>query len=160
VDAPQSASGLVLPGDYVDVLLTQNFGDGVTVAQRSVGETVLHNVRVVAVDQSLGAAKTQAPGQAAALGAEARLPKTITLELDERQAQILFVAMQLGKLQLAVRPLEGSGPASADEARRAPPTWASDVSRAIKDMSVGTPRVVSSGSTVESAVRRPPSLSP
>jgi pilus assembly protein CpaB len=161
VDAPQSASGLVLPGDYVDVILTQNFGDGVAAAQRSVGETVLHNVRVVAVDQSLGAAKTQVPGQAAAAaGPEARLPKTITLELDERQAQILFVAMQLGKLQLAVRPLEGSSLVSADESRRGAPTWAADVSRAIRDMSVGTPRVVASGSTVESAVRRPPTLAP
>jgi pilus assembly protein CpaB len=159
VDAPQSASGLVLPGDYVDVILTQDFGDGAAAAQRSVGETVLQNVRVVAVDQSLGATKPQAPGQAAVPGGEARLPKTITLELDERQAQILFVAMQLGKLQLAIRPLEGSGLARADEARGLTPTWASDVSRAIRDMSVAAPRVVSSGSTIERSVRRPPSLS-
>jgi pilus assembly protein CpaB len=169
VDAPQSASGLVLPGDYVDVILTQDFGDAVDRTQRSVGETVLHNVRVVAVDQSLGAAKPPASGQGAVPGGEARLPKTITLELDERQAQVLFVAMQLGKLQLAIRPLEGSGLARADEARGLTPTWASDVSRAIVALSAprpsgvstpapaSTPRVIPTGSTIEHLVRRPPS---
>jgi Flp pilus assembly protein CpaB len=30
VDAAQSVAGLAVPGDYVDVLLTQNFADSVT----------------------------------------------------------------------------------------------------------------------------------
>jgi pilus assembly protein CpaB len=156
VDAPQTASGLVLPGDYVDVILTQHFGDNVAVAaHRSVGETVLRNLRVVAIDQSLGAL-TKTEGQGAQQGPDARVPKTITLEADETQAQRLFVAMQLGKLQLAVRALAGAAVAlSADDARNQP-IWASDVSRAIRLMSVSGPRTVSSGSTVESAVRRPP----
>jgi pilus assembly protein CpaB len=156
VDAPQSASGLVLPGDFVDVILTQNFGDNLTTtARRAVGETVLRHVRIVAVDQSLGA-KTQPAGENANPAQEARLPKTITLELDERQAQSLFVAMQLGKLQLAVRPLEGAGVALAEANSQPSPTWASDVSPAIRQLSLTNLQPSSSGSSVESAVRRPP----
>jgi pilus assembly protein CpaB len=155
VDAPQTASGLVLPGDFVDVILTQNFGDNVaTASHRSVGETVLHNVRVVAVDQSLGAQEKS--GDKTDTLKDARVPKTITLEADERQAQKLFVAMQLGKLQLAVRPLEGSGLAMAGERRLQEPIWASDVSRAIREMTLTSLKPGSSGSTVERAVRHPP----
>ena len=157
VDAPQSSSGLVLPGDYVDVVLTQSFGDNVaTPTHRSVGETVLRNVRVVAVDQSLGAhAKSADEGKVPS--PEARVPKTITLELNEQQVQVLFVSMQLGKLQLAVRPLEGAGVMRSDEWRQRPPTWASDVSPALKQLD-RKEKAISSGSTVESAVRRPPAL--
>ncbi len=54
VDAVQSTAGLVLPGDRVDVVLTQSFGgDKVDMAHRTVGETVLHDLRVIAVDQNL-----------------------------------------------------------------------------------------------------------
>ena len=156
VDAPQTASGLVLPGDYVDVILTQNFGDNVASAgRRSVGETVLRNVRVVAVDQSLGTQPKPAHAQGGNQIADTRVPKTITLEADETQGQELFVAMQLGKLQLAIRPLEGAGHAPNAEEKH-DPVWASDVSRAIRQMSLTSLKPASSGSTVESAVRRPP----
>ena len=131
VDAPQTASGLVLPGDYVDVILTQSFGDNIaSIAQRSVGETVLRNVRVVAVDQSLGA-QPKPGGPAAAAGPEARVPKTVTLEVEEGRTETLLVATQLGKLQLAVRALEGSGAARTDEGHLVVPTWAWNVSPAI-----------------------------
>ena len=181
VDAPQSSSGLVLPGDHVDVILTQNFGDNIaTIAYRSAGETVLHNVRVVAVDQSLGT-QAKATAKVGVAGTDTRVPKTITLELSERQAQMLFVAVQLGKLQLAVRPLEGSGAARVEEARQQTPTWAADVSKAIaeigsreiankrhggeekesrkiarNDMGVRQLLPASSGSTLEHLVRYPP----
>src|SRR5262249_2798845 len=50
VDAVQSTSGLVLPGDRVDIVLTQSFGgDHVDYAHRTVGETVLRDLRVIAV---------------------------------------------------------------------------------------------------------------
>ena len=135
VDAANSSSGLILPGDFVDVMLTQNFGDNVaTNGHRSVGEAVLRNVRVVAVDQSLGA-PTRPAGPPASATAEPRVPKTMTLEVKEQDAQKLVVAMQLGKLQLAVRSLAGSGIALKDEAREPPPVWASDVSEAIRQIS-------------------------
>ena len=53
VDAAQSLAGLALQRDYVDVILIQSFGDTIDLRHRTVGETVLHGVRVIALDQSL-----------------------------------------------------------------------------------------------------------
>lgn len=133
VDAPQTSSGLMLAGDYVDVILTQNFGDNVsTTGRRSVSETILRNVRVVAIDHSLGP-QTKAAGDAAMVSVETRIPKTVSLEVTERQAQALAVSTQLGKIQLALRALEGSGATQAKEsARRGLSTWASDISPALR----------------------------
>lgn len=140
VDAANSASGLILPGDFVDVILTQNFGDNVAAnGHRSVGEAVLRNVRVVAVDQSLGT-QIRPAGPPASAATEPRVPKTMTLEVKEREAQKLVVAMQLGKLQLAVRSLAGSEVALGNEARAPPPVWASDVSEAIRQISQNSMR--------------------
>jgi pilus assembly protein CpaB len=180
-DAPNSASGLVLPGDFVDVMLTQNFADNIAATGfRSASETVLHDVRVVAVDRSIGdAAKSGAQGGNAA--SESRLPKTISLEVSEHDAQALLVAMQLGKLHLAVRSLENTGAARPEGERRPSPVWASEVSQAIAAVgNVGgglpggsggipqqaqgnetgcrTSRPKSSGSTVERNVRYAPSF--
>jgi len=154
VDAPQSAAGLILPGDQVDVILTQSFADtGTDPALRTVAETVLRDVRVIAIDQNLttptrptGASRTLTP-------AESRVPKTVTFEVTEKQAERLIVAAQLGRLQLSVRPLETS-PATTDaDKREAGPTWASDVSPALNELNRRKPQ---SGGSVEGAVRRPP----
>ena len=88
---------------------------------------MLRNVRVVALDQTLGSQPKPPHQQGGSQTADPRVPKTITLEADEKQAQALFVAMQLGKLQLAVRPLEGAGLALPMRMKR-DPLWASDVS--------------------------------
>lgn len=155
VDAPQSASGLVLPGDFVDVILTQNLSDTAGDPKRkSVGETVLHNLRVVAVGQSLGSQVKPPVTEGAPPAVEALVPKTVSLELTQRQAETLFVAAQLGALQLSVRPLEGTGEAS--EGTLNGPTWASDVSPALKEIKIKPPPDPSSGSTIESSIRRPP----
>ncbi len=154
VDAAQSFSGLILPGDRVDVILAQNLGDIHGLARKTVAETVLRNVRVIAVDQSLNAQKPasfELPAMAAS-----RLPKTVTLEVSEVQAQKLFVAMQLGALQFSVRALEGSEPASGGSDLRAV-TWAADVSPALGQLP-RTPSQPLQGSTIESSIRRPPSL--
>ena len=84
---------------------------------------------------------------------QANMPKTVTLELNESQAETLFVATQLGLLQLSVRPLEKSSQPGSDD-RQESPTWASDVSPALGELSgSGAPN---SGSTIESSIRRPP----
>jgi len=82
VDGVQSTSGLVVPGDRVDVILTQAFqGQGTIPGDRIVGETVLHDLRVIAVDQTLvSAAKPAAPAN---IGYYAKLPRTYTLEMTE-----------------------------------------------------------------------------
>ena len=54
VDAVTGTAGLIWPGDRVDVLLTQTLDDKVaSFSRRIVGETVLGDVRVIAVDQHL-----------------------------------------------------------------------------------------------------------
>ena len=54
VDAAQSASGLILPGNHVDVILTQNLGEVTGEGKRKVvAETILQDVRVIAVDQAI-----------------------------------------------------------------------------------------------------------
>jgi pilus assembly protein CpaB len=132
VDAPQSVAGLVLPGDRVDLILTQSFGTGASdPGRKSVGETVLRDIRVVAVDQWLmtivkPAVKDQRMGTA-----NSTIPGTITLEVTEPQAERVLVAVQLGKVQLAVRALLESASPDAMVERPVLPTWAADVSPAL-----------------------------
>jgi pilus assembly protein CpaB len=143
VGAAESVAGLVAPGDRVDVILTQNFNDTLVSAQRkSVGETVLHDVRVIAVDQALSGA-IQAKQQPAppTVGAEGRIPRTVTLEVTEQQAEKLLVALNLGKIELSMRPFEQSTTSTevpvAEGAATPTPTWASDVSPALKSVDRG-----------------------
>ncbi|MDU6673506.1 MAG: Flp pilus assembly protein CpaB, partial [Bradyrhizobium sp.] len=161
VDAAQSAAGMALPGDRVDVILTQSFGEQATdPGRKTVSETMLRDVRVIAIDQSL----TPSTNVAAAISTEARIPKTVTLELLERQAEALMVAAQLGKFQLAVLPLERVAVEHPEEQTEAGPVWASDVSPALRE--VGPPALRKcnpdeslSGSSLECLVRRPPNSS-
>jgi pilus assembly protein CpaB len=156
VDAPQSSSGLVLPGDRVDVILTQNLGEAaIDASHRTVAETVLRNVRVIAVDQRLNAQPKA--GSPESSPTDPRMPRTLTLELDGTQAEKLFVAAHLGGLQLAVRALEGSDPAAPGESRPSS-TWAADVSPALRHAARKLPQVAPSGSTLEGSIRRPPAL--
>ncbi len=180
VDAAQSSSGLVLPGNHVDVILTQSFeGATKTSKKQSVAETVLEDVRIIAVDQALGQQPKTGPVDAANLTPESRIPKTVTLELTAREAEILSVADKLGQLQISVRPLENAASAAAAEKRPAP-AWSTDVSRALgeymrlgqaeaakKPEAVPAETIVAAckpgqrppcgtGSTLESSVRWPP----
>ena len=155
VDAPESVAGMVLPGDQVDVILTQTFGQsGADAASKTVGETVLHDVRIIAVDQSLSTTgKPPANPKRGVLTIELSIPKTVTFELTERQAERLLVAAQLGRLHLSVRPLEVGPLAQADDDRAPPPTWASDVSPALDQLGS---KPSQSNSTIEKSVRLPP----
>jgi pilus assembly protein CpaB len=157
VDAPQSAAGLILPGDQVDVILTQSFNQAAAdPARKSVAETVLRNVRVIAVDQALSTSARPATPARTGFTAESRVPKTVTFELTEWQAERLFVALQLGRLQLSVRPLEIGAPAEPEVRGKPGPTWAADVSPALNVIARKAPQPVS---TVERAVRLPPVVS-
>lgn len=126
VDAPQSGAGLILPGDHVDVILTQSFAAaGKDAPKHTVGETVLRDLRVIAVDQRISAAEPPQHGASA----DARMPQTVTLELTQHQAEILAVATQLGRLELSLRSLART----ADEALGTyAPVWSSDVSPALR----------------------------
>jgi pilus assembly protein CpaB len=105
VTAVTGAAGFVLPGDFVDVMLThdirRDFGQASSGSPviadaliRYTSETILHNIRVLAVDQDMN------DFEAAAV-----LVRTVTLEVTPRQAQTLNVAMAMGDLNLALRSL-------------------------------------------------------
>jgi pilus assembly protein CpaB len=96
VDEESGVSGLIRPGDHVDVVLTQVF-EKADPARRALSETVLQNVRVIAIDQEIvqgGRSVT------AALGKQAQ---TVSLELSPDQVKKITVAKQLGTLSMAVR---------------------------------------------------------
>ncbi|MGY4161283.1 pilus assembly protein CpaB [Bradyrhizobium sp. USDA 4461] len=97
VDEETGVSGLIRPGDNVDVVLTQVF-EKADPMKRAVSETVLSNVRVIAIDQEIaqgGRPLTNAvPGKTA---------QTVSLELKPSQVKKVAVAKQLGTLSLVVR---------------------------------------------------------
>ena len=99
VDAVTGTAGLIWPGDHVDLILTETLDDpGMPLGRRIAGETVLHNVRVIAIDQELmqGAVGATAPINGAAQS------RTVTLEVSPENAERVAVATRLGHLSLSV----------------------------------------------------------
>ncbi len=95
---PESqAAGFVRQNDHVDVILTRRdkWAEKVGGVEKYISETILRNVRVLAVDQSM----EDKEGQKATIG------KTITIELDPQQAEMLSQARQIGTISLALRSL-------------------------------------------------------
>jgi len=68
-------------------------------AETQVSETILVNIRILAIDQTLG----EKDGQKVVIG------KTTTLELTPRQAEMLALSRQVGTLSLALRSLADAG---------------------------------------------------
>jgi pilus assembly protein CpaB len=121
-----ASTGLLFPGDRVDVILTQNFkGEGAAITRRSVSETVVENLRVLAIDTLDAKAPSGSFG------------RTVTLEVTPTQAEKINVATELGKLSLTLRSVSGpDGVLATSTAGPGPstgvkPTWAGDVSPAL-----------------------------
>lgn len=92
ISPENGAGGFILPNDRVDVILTRREKDPVTNEARP-SETILSNVRVLAIDQNV----EEKNGQKVVVG------KTATLELSPGQAETLAMSRQLGTLALALR---------------------------------------------------------
>ncbi|WPB83917.1 Flp pilus assembly protein CpaB [Sediminicoccus rosea] len=122
VDLVTGTAGLIWPGDHVDLILTQELQPGdAPLGRRVIGETVLADARVVAVDQQL----TQGAG---AEGAPSRVARTITLEVRAEQAERVAVASRLGRIALTVRSSETPEAEAASPARS---IFGADVSQAL-----------------------------
>lgn len=88
-----SAGGFILPNDKVDVIMTRRSSENT--AEGFVTETILHNIRVLAIDQTI---------QEDEEGRKVKIGETATLELTPRQAEIITVAQQMAdRLTLALR---------------------------------------------------------
>ncbi|MFL5267905.1 MAG: Flp pilus assembly protein CpaB [Stellaceae bacterium] len=122
VTPTSSISGLVFPGDQVDILISEVLpatGPNGNGTQQKAAETVLHDVRVLAVDQRLENKTGEAP-----------VPHNVTLEVTPKQAEEIAVASEMGKLSLSLRSLAVSSTAEANaDSSRQPGTLDTDVSR-------------------------------
>jgi pilus assembly protein CpaB len=103
------AGGFILPNDRVDVILSRKPRDADGKGQSApTSETILVNVRVLAVDQTV----EEKNGQRVVVG------KTATLELSPGQSEILTRSRQMGTLSLALRSLlDASQTADVDDSR-------------------------------------------
>ncbi len=124
VDAVTGSAGRLWPGDRDDLVLTQTINEANQPSGRRVAaETVLSDVRVIAIDRQLvqGAERANTPPNQA---------RTVTLEVTEEQAERVSVAVRLGKLSLSVRSADAPA-AGAPVAAEHSTVWASDVSPAL-----------------------------
>ena len=111
ISAETGAGGFILPNDHVDVILSRRDKEAEKAGGTDVhiSETILGNVRVLAIDQTV----EEKNGQRVVVG------KTATLELNPRQAEQLALSRQLGTLTLALRSLiDANGPVQGDEGKR------------------------------------------
>lgn len=98
-------AGFVLPGERVDILLTQSDTReivGKASKKTAFTDILLQNVRVLAVDQLTDDRS-----------AKPELAKTVTIEVDPAQAQRIALARSVGTLSLALRSAGSNGAGDA-----------------------------------------------
>jgi pilus assembly protein CpaB len=97
-------AGFVLPGDFVDVLITREDGARDNTGDNKRTDVLLRSVRVLAVDQLANQSKN-----------DPMVAKAATIEVTPEQAQKLALAAEVGTLSLALRgtvdPLTNGGEA-------------------------------------------------
>jgi len=114
VAAEAASGGFIVPNDHVDVILTRGSG---------IAETVVSNVRVLAINTRLGeVGGTGGPADPANPRAEIFGGTAIaTLELDPGQAETVINARQLGTLSLTLRSIVDFAQNAEDTAQRNAP---------------------------------------
>jgi pilus assembly protein CpaB len=102
ISAETSAGGFILPNDHVDVIMSrQRPSTDKDMPPSLETETVLKNLRVLAIDQTV----EEKDGERVVVGS------TATLEVDPKQAEALTAAQQMtDKLVLSLRSLSDSIP--------------------------------------------------
>ncbi|QCR07596.1 Flp pilus assembly protein CpaB [Brenneria rubrifaciens] len=99
VDDVSGNAGLIQPGDFVDIILTQRMRQAENNhngnAPLVVSETVVERVRIIAVGSSI---QRQTEENGTAIRAN-----TVTIEVAPRAAEAVTVAAQLGSLSMALR---------------------------------------------------------
>ncbi|MSP81448.1 MAG: Flp pilus assembly protein CpaB [Alphaproteobacteria bacterium] len=112
VNDVSGASGFILPGDRIDVILTQRLTEfdpqAESSIERNVAQTILEDIRVLAVDQTIND-----------VDETAKKAETVTLEVTASQAETVSLAAEMGKITISLRSLtkaveEPLGPFQAD----------------------------------------------
>ncbi|MDM3885004.1 Flp pilus assembly protein CpaB [Pseudomonas sp. BCRC 81390] len=145
VDDVVGVGGFLLPGNRVDVLATRQSNGSSNQAE---SETILQNLRVLAVDQTAGTDKTQPV-----------VVRAVTLEMSAKEAEVLVKAQSEGKLQLALRnPLDAQKPApaiaAAEPAKPAPPMASPQPKPVLNRSAVGGAVTIIRGTEIEIAKTR------
>ncbi len=104
ISATTGIAGFVFPGDRVDVILIHSVERAESRTLRA-SETVLTNVRVLAVDQRI-----------ADTGDGPAVAKTATLEVSAKQAETIIMLTEMGRLTLSLRSLAWEGQVLAEAA--------------------------------------------
>lgn len=95
VDATSGNAGFISPGDRVDLIVTHRLRNAETNSAQDgsvVSETFVRDVRVIAVDQMLDNPENKAI-----------LAKTVTVQVNPRQAEQIAVAGEMGKISMTLR---------------------------------------------------------
>ncbi len=142
VNATSGNAGFIFPGDKVDLIVThrvkQTDATGAE-EQAVISETFAENVRVVAVDQQLDNPENKAI-----------LAKTVTLEVSPKEAEKIQIAIDLGKVSVALRSLSDTATnnignedfvTTLDNERRGGFTRDSEVSPVLERTTGGNPRI-------------------
>jgi pilus assembly protein CpaB len=134
LNATSDVAGLILPGDHIDLLLSHQIPDArdPNAPARTASETVVTNLRVVAIDQIVNDQdKKPLSG------------KTATFEVTPKQAEIIEVAKLIGNLSLVLRSAGEPPVDGAQVASEATHTWDSEVSPLMKRPDRGSGGVAS-----------------
>ncbi|MGN6464341.1 MAG: Flp pilus assembly protein CpaB [Rhizobiaceae bacterium] len=108
ISAETSAGGFILPNDHVDVIMTRRSQTPNVGANGFITDTILKNIRVLAIDQTI---------QEDEEGKKTKVGATATLELTPLQSEIITVAAQMAdRLTLALRSVADTQKKTADEA--------------------------------------------
>jgi len=104
-------AGFMFPGDHVDIIVTLSIQseekDGGKTHDNRASETVLHDVRVLAIDQ-------RADDQSK----DIVVGKTATLEVTPKQAEVVAVVSAVGQISLSLRSLARDEAEAAAESGR------------------------------------------
>lgn len=89
-------AGFIFPGDRVDLILTHSipYEGELPIGERRVTETVLTDLRVLAIDQVTNDQE-----------ATPRVGEIVTLEVEPKQAELVILMSQMGRLSLSLRSL-------------------------------------------------------
>lgn len=120
ITATTGNAGFVFPGDRVDILLTHQVAiKDKTRKKARISETILRNVRILAINQ-----RTDNPTHTPSIG------QTATLEVTPKEAEIISLAKNIGELSLILRSLSAEN-INEDTNNVQTATWDSDVSSQI-----------------------------
>jgi pilus assembly protein CpaB len=99
VKADTMVGGFISPGDFVDVILTYNVEveargntDVQALVSKAASETILQNIKVLAVDQEASREEDKA-----------KIARTVTLEVTTEGSQKLSLAATMGDITLTLR---------------------------------------------------------